>query len=173
MTAAERERLFVDLFERNRSRLLRLCAAYAGSAADADDLFQDVMVNVWNGLPSFRGDASASTWLYRITVNTALMWRRSRARETRVIVHSVDAASAARAVAASPSDPDERTERMRRAIAALPAKERVCLTLHLEGISYKEIAAITGMTVNYVGVRISRAKRAVEARMKGDDRGPV
>ena len=165
MNAAERERLFADIFETNRSRLLRLCAAYLGSAAEAEDLFQDVMVNVWNGLPAFRRDASVSTWVYRIAVNTALMSRRSRARESVVIDRRGTPASEP---AAPPPrvDHEHRMAALYRAIAALPPQERICITLLLDGLSYKEIAAITGITVNYVGVRISRARHALEARMK-------
>ena len=78
MTHAERELLFLDLFRENKSRILRLCSAYLNSTDDAEDLFQDIMTNVWHHLPGFRQEAKASTWLYRIAVNTALIYRRKR-----------------------------------------------------------------------------------------------
>jgi RNA polymerase sigma-70 factor (ECF subfamily) len=171
VTPGERERLFVEIFEANRPRLLRMCAAYLGSAADADDLFQDVMVNVWNGLPRFRHDADPSTWVYRIAVNTALMWRRTRAREAVTIDRrAVDAGDVA---APGPAGPEEAATlaALHAAIAALPPPDRICIALLLDGMSYKDIAGITGLTVNHVGVRISRAKRALSARMKDSSRG--
>src|SRR5947208_102401 len=78
MTRTERERLFQELFAANRSRIQRLCYGYLGPGGDVDDLFQEVMINVWNSLPSFRGESRPSTWLYRIAVNTALIHRRKR-----------------------------------------------------------------------------------------------
>ena len=64
----------------------RLCGAYAASAADREDLCQDIFVAVWRALPGYRGDASLRTWLYRIAHNVALTWqareRRRQSRET-------------------------------------------------------------------------------------------
>ena len=75
MNRAERERLFHELFAENQSRIQRLCYGFLGSSAEVDDLFQEIMVNVWNSLPGFRGESRPSTWLYRIAVNTALIGR--------------------------------------------------------------------------------------------------
>src|SRR5258708_34464432 len=78
MTYVERERLFVPLFEQTRAGIRRLCYSYLNSADEVDDLFQEIMTNVWNSLPSFRGEAKLSTWVYRVAVNTALIHRRQR-----------------------------------------------------------------------------------------------
>src|SRR5918912_264213 len=78
MTRAERERLFQELFAENRARIQRLCYGYLGPCGETEDLFQEIMANVWNSLPSFRGESRPSTWLYRIAVNTALIYRRKR-----------------------------------------------------------------------------------------------
>src|SRR5438270_566395 len=76
MTHADRERQFLELFERNKASIRRLCYGYLNSTSEADDLFQEVMTNVWNSLPKFRGEAKISTWVYRIAVNTALVYRK-------------------------------------------------------------------------------------------------
>src|SRR5579862_3124746 len=62
MTYAERERLFVALFEHSRAGIRRLCYSYLSSASEVDDLFQEIMTNVWNSLPGFRGEAQLNTW---------------------------------------------------------------------------------------------------------------
>jgi len=162
MNHAERERLFLDLFQENKSRIHRLCFAYLNSPADIDDLFQDIMTNLWNALPSFRGDSHPNTWLYRIAVNTALLYRR-RQRPSAPLpeIEPVDL---------SPSthqhmEESERLAALRRAIAQLPDQDRLIITLLLESLSYKEIAEVTGLTVNHVGVKISRIKHAIEQRM--------
>ena len=76
MNQGERERLFLELFQQNKASIQRLCWGYLDSPHDAEDLFQEIMANVWNSLPSFRGESKISTWVYRIAVNTALVHRK-------------------------------------------------------------------------------------------------
>jgi len=160
MTRADRERLFHELFAENQSRIQRLCYGYLGPTGEVDDLFQDIMVNVWNSLPAFRGEARASTWLYRIAVNTALIYRRKR-RPTGPLPELRDPGRGAH----QGLEDEERLAALRAAIATLPDQDRVVVTLLLEGLSYKDISEITGLTVNYVGVKISRIKQVLEERL--------
>ncbi len=157
MNHAERERLFVEVFERNRASLRRLCHGYLGAAGEVDDLFQEIMTNVWNSLPSFRGEARISTWVYRIAVNTAIMHRRKRrpSEELREVADQ-------RGSVLQDLERRERLEALHRAIARLGDQDRLIVSLLLEGLSYREIADITGITVNYVGVKISRIKQTLE-----------
>src|SRR5499427_3491752 len=92
MKHSERERLFLELFDRHRARIQRLCFGYLNSAAESEDLFQEIMTNVWNSLPGFRGDSQPGTWLYRVAVNTALMHRR-RQRPTEDLPELTDQAA--------------------------------------------------------------------------------
>jgi RNA polymerase sigma-70 factor (ECF subfamily) len=158
MTRAERERLFDELFAGNQARIRRLCYGYLGQCGEVEDLFQEIMVNVWNSLPGFRGESSASTWLYRIAVNTALIYRRKR-RRTEPLPELADPARGAQ----ENLEDGERLAALRSAIYGLPDQDRLIITLVLEGLSYKQVAEITGLTVNHVGVKISRIKRVLEA----------
>jgi len=160
VTQAERERLFLDLFRANKARIHRLCYGYLNSAADAEDLFQEVMANVWNSLPRFRGEANPATWLYRIAVNTALIYRRRR-RPEEPLTEIPDRGGGPHEAL----EQEQQLAALRRAIASLAEGDRLIVALLLEDLSYKEIAEITGMTVNYVGVKISRIKQALEQRM--------
>ena len=166
MTRTERERLFQELFAANRSRIQRLCFGYLGPGGDVDDLFQEVMINVWNALPSFRGEARPSTWLYRIAVNTALIHRRKR-RPAEPLPELRDPARGAQ----QSLEDAERLAALRTAIASLPDQDRLIMTLLLEGMSYKEISEITGLTVNHVGVKISRAKAVLEEMLTEEHNG--
>src|SRR5579883_1228145 len=154
MTRSERERLFTELFADNQARIQRLCYGYLGPCGEVEDLFQEIMVNVWNSLPSFRGESKPGTWLYRIAVNTALLYRRKR-RTTEPLPDLVDPSHGAQRTL----EDRERLAALRAAIATLPDQDRVVVTLLLDGLSYKEIAEITGLTVNHVGVKISRIKQ--------------
>jgi RNA polymerase sigma-70 factor (ECF subfamily) len=168
MTRGERERLFHELFAENRARIQRLCYGYLGPGGDVDDLFQEVMINIWNSLPSFRGESRASTWMYRVAVNTALVHRRKR----RVSEPLPELRDPARGAQQSLED-EERLAALRSAIATLPDQDRLIITLLLEALSYKEIADITGLTVNHVGVKISRIKQALEEILTEANHGAV
>ncbi|HTS62628.1 MAG TPA: RNA polymerase sigma factor [Candidatus Acidoferrales bacterium] len=160
MNHSERERLFLELFHQHRARIQRLCYGYLNSAAECEDLFQEIMTNVWNSLPGFRGDSQAGTWLYRIAVNTALMHRR-KLRPTEELCDLPDSACGPQQTL----EQQERLAALHCAIATLPDQDRLVVTLLLEGLSYREIAEITGITVNYVGVKINRIKHAIEQKM--------
>lgn len=140
MTYAERERLFVPLFEQSRAGIRRLCYAYLNSASEVDDLFQEIMTNVRKNLPKFRGEAKLSTWVYRIAVNTALIHHRRR-RSSEELSDMADH----RVSAQGDLEREEQLAALHRAIAQLG-----------EGLNYKEIADVTSITVNYVRVEISR-----------------
>jgi RNA polymerase sigma-70 factor (ECF subfamily) len=168
MKHSERERLFLELFHQHRARIQRLCYGYLNSASESEDLFQEIMTNVWNSLPGFRGDSQPGTWLYRIAVNTALMHRRKQ-RPTEELVDLADHAVGAQ----QNLEQQERLAALHRAIAMLSDQDRLIVTLLLEGLSYREIAEITGITVNYVGVKINRIKQAIEQKMTEVSHGAV
>lgn len=148
--------------------LQRLCYGYLGSAEHVEDLLQEIMTNVWNSLPSFRGEARISTWVYRIAVNTALVFRK-KWRSGEELTELADPGRGTH----QRLEEEERLRALRKAIASLPSQDRVIVTLLLEGLSYKEISEITGISVNYVGVKISRIKQALEDLMTEVTRGAV
>jgi RNA polymerase sigma-70 factor (ECF subfamily) len=168
MTTPERERLFLELFADRRAALQRLCYGFLGSPEEVEDLCQEIMTNVWNSLPSFRAESAIHTWVYRIAVNTALVYRKKIRRGEQL----PDLADA-RAGAHQNMEQEESLDALRRAIAGLADQDRLIVTLLLEGLSYKEIAEITGLTVNYVGVKISRIKLVLEQLMTEVTHGAV
>src|SRR5262249_8195412 len=131
MNHAERERLFLDLLLQNKSRIQRLCFAYLNSTSDTDDLFQEIMTNVWNALPKSRGDSHPNTWLYRIAVNTALLYRRKQ-RPMNPLPET-DLADRSPSTHTRLED-EERLALLRRAIAELPDQDRLIMTLLLESL---------------------------------------
>jgi RNA polymerase sigma-70 factor (ECF subfamily) len=168
MNHAERERIFLELYQRHKAPLERLCFAYLNSADDVEDLFQEVMSNVWNALPGFRGEAQYATWLYRIAVNTALLYRRKR-KPGEALPEIADPSAGVQ----QNLEDRERLAQLRAAIAELPEQDRLIVSLLLEGLSYREIAEITGLTVNYVGVKLSRIKQAIEHRLSEVTHGAI
>ena len=125
------------------------------SAADRDDLFQDIFLAVWRALPSFRGDASTRTWIYRIAHNLALSWQtRDRRRQSRETQLDEDVESAGHT--------DLRRLALKQAIAGMKPADRTLTLLWLEGLSAAEIEGVTGVKSATVAVRLSRIRRATQ-----------
>jgi RNA polymerase sigma-70 factor (ECF subfamily) len=148
-------RRFAELIEAYAAPIRRLCSAYAWTATDREDLFQDIFLAVWRALPGFRGDASVRTWLYRIAHNVALTWqkrdRRRQSREMPLAENVEDPHSA--------GEPDLRRLALERAIAGLNPADRALTLLWLEGLSAAEIEDVTGVKAATVAVRLSRIRK--------------
>lgn len=144
-------------------RVWRTCWHYTQNAEDAKDCAQEAMVKAWRALPSFRGECSLETWMYRICVRCCLDFLRAKKRRPTDSMDTLNEAGF------DPPDPapqpdaaviarDERG-RLRQAIALLPEDMRTALILSvLEGRTYEDIARITGAAVGTVKSRINRAR---------------
>jgi RNA polymerase sigma-70 factor (ECF subfamily) len=174
--------LFRALYDANHERVYRLLGRMA-SPHDAEDLTQIVFAKAAKALPQFRGDAQASTWLYRIAANVASDWLRSRpAHEAKLTVHLPETAdgetgqdSASAALADTQPSPEQRLARkdmqdcIRREIAKLPEGQSEVLILgELGGLTDEEVAQTLGISRENAKVRLHRAraqlKKAIEVR---------
>ena len=165
MTAdPERERRFLDLVGANRSRLTRIARAYAGT--DWADLHQEILLQVWRSLDAFEGRSAASTWLYRVALNTAITWRRKLSPYADAVVETGEGLREPSGEL-SPRDPLHVLDEF---LATLNPVDRGVLLLYLDDVTYAEIAVITGLTESNVGVRLNRLKRAFTERYIGERR---
>ncbi|MEM7575385.1 MAG: RNA polymerase sigma factor [Bacteroidota bacterium] len=155
MTPKEKERQFEAFYRDYQHKLYRLCCSFCGDEeADVADLYQEILLQIWKALPGFRGQAQLSTWAYRIAINTGTAFRRNRTRR-----HLPRVIKDADLPAQEQHPKDERLQQLRAGIARLLPSDRLLITLQLEGLSYAEIAAISGHNTNQIGVRLHRAKR--------------
>ena len=145
--------------------LSRLARGYVDSAADHDDLLQEILIAVWKALPRFRGEASEYTFVLRIAHNRAVTYAsRSRRLAARTAELSTDQPAEALVVE------DDAGEELRRAVRKLPTVQRRVVMLHLEGLSPAEIATVEGITENNANVRLSRARQALRELLVGEGR---
>lgn len=160
------------ILRENARPLERLIASYARSDADRADLRQDVALALWSALPSFRADCSERTFLLRVAHNRALTFITKRGLPTEDVEDHAD-----RVVATTGKNPamvyerKERASALLAAVRALPVPHRQVITLLLEGLPYREIAAVLGTTENNIGVRANRARAAVRVLIEGADVG--
>jgi RNA polymerase sigma-70 factor, ECF subfamily len=152
------------LVRRHRGRIYRIALRMLGDPHDAEDVAQDVVIQLWTALAGFTGASSFTTWLYRIVVNRCLNKTRRR-RWTRPVLDD-DPAPAAGA-----DDTVIAQQRMRatmEAIAALPPEQRAVIVLHqLEGLSYREVAAVVNISEDAVRGRLHRARMDLLHTLQG------
>ena len=159
---------FLKLVADNGARLLKICRVYAWSRADQDDLYQEMLFQLWRALPNLREASHADTWLYRIALNTAISFvRKDKSRRSRFVsasdepIHDVPDTRLTRNAEA-----DEKFAQLSQAIAQLNPTEKAIITLFLEDLSYERIAEVLGVTENNVGVMLHRAKKKLSTLMK-------
>lgn len=161
MQEAERNRVFEGWMEAHGAILFKVARAYGATLADREDLFQEIALQVWNSVPSFRGDAAASTWIYRVALNTALAWTRKQRKHGR----GRQDLEAAAGVLISAAGSDPRLDWIYQRIAELDEVSRSLALLMLDGFSYRDMAQILGLSESNVGVKINRIKAALTAQL--------
>jgi len=161
---------FAGAFETLRPSVFAVACRLAGPD-DAEDVVMDTYLRAWQALPNFEGRASLKSWLYRIAFNCATDLRRRRKRSPEVRVEPADDGQDAMERVADPEavlpgevlEADETRAQLARALRQLPEDHRVVLELrYMDGLSYAEIAAATGIGIGTVMSRLFNAKRKLQ-----------
>jgi RNA polymerase sigma-70 factor (ECF subfamily) len=148
---------FEQIVEDNKERMFRLCRIYATAPLEPEDLFQEVIYEIWRSLDSFRGESAISTWIYRIALNVCSRARqKQRAYNQRLVrldsIHIESIPDTRRAPR------DDRFEELRQCIGKLKDTEQTLVVLLLDELPYREIAEITGLNENTVAVKLKRIR---------------
>ncbi len=151
---------FSDLLERHYDRIFRLAFRLTGSAADAEDLTQDVCLALPGKLSGFRGDARFTTWLYRVVVNAATDRQRKSIRYARAAEGWGDVERARQAEADEARDA---RDWLTRAMGCLPEDLRTTVALILDDLTHAEAAAVLGVSEGTVSWRVSEARKRLRA----------
>ena len=151
---------FAGLYRLHRRRVYSLCLRHTGNVFDAEDLTQDIFIQVWKKANTFRGDADFKSWLYKVALNFARLHSRRQRREGKVL--SGDLAEQTLCSVHSRSyNPAERLA-LRQALSCLTDLRRRTVLLHdIEGLTHNEIASRTGVTVIASKSRLHRAHTAL------------
>jgi RNA polymerase sigma-70 factor, ECF subfamily len=163
VTENEQKHIFETWLDHSKALIFKIVRAYAFTAMDRDDLFQEITIQVWRSIPAFRQESSVTTWIYRISLNTAITWLRKErkhyeAKETLDGVQYI--------LRENQIQSDERLDWLYEEIYRLDEIDRSITLLLLDGFSYKEMAAMLGITESNVGVKINRIKKQLITRSK-------
>ncbi|MGP0067483.1 MAG: RNA polymerase sigma factor [Isosphaeraceae bacterium] len=157
------ESLFKSWLTEYGGAILKVARAYTLTTEDCQDLVQEILLQVWRSLPQFRGQAGASTWIYRVALNTALDWhrkeRRRRVRQRPIL--EIEDRSVAGLDIAQQAVRRELVERLYAAIRRLPKADAALVLLYLDDLSYRQMAEVMGISESHVGVKLNRAKKAL------------
>lgn len=148
---------FVALVEDYKQIIYKVCYMYASGADHLNDLYQEVVINLWKAYPHFRGESKVSTWVYRIGLNTCVSFYRKSKNRPEVIPITVDLEDFA-----YEEDKTTQLRELYRMINRLHPLERAIILLWLEEKNYHEIAEITGLTRNHVAVKLNRIKEKLK-----------
>jgi RNA polymerase sigma-70 factor (ECF subfamily) len=160
------ETIFLKTVESNKDRIFRICRSYSADSDDAKDLFQEVLLNLWKSLPSFKYKSNIDTWVYRITINICLRTKQFSDKKQKhfVKLESIHIENIEDII--TPNENEILFLKLSECIKKLEGMEKSIILLHLEGIPYKEIAQIFGLTENHVAVKIKRIKNKLQTCIK-------
>lgn len=130
---------------------------FSKNPEEVADLYQEILINLWNGFPKFRGDSNVRTWIYRVSLNTCISSEREKSRNRDTLPLKMDINLF--------NDLDEDTKQvqmLRNRISKLGPFDRAIVLLWLENLSYDEIGAIVGISAKNVSVRLVRIKEQLK-----------
>lgn len=157
MTTESNERIdFNRLVAKYKSTVYSVCYMFADDKMLADDLFQEVLINLWRGFDMFRGDANLRSWIYRVSMNTCISYRRKK-KTTSV------ALDIAPEIIDGESTESGQARQLRQRIQKLEPLDRAIVLLWLENLPYDEIGAIIGSSPRNIGVRLVRIKEKLKS----------
>ncbi len=153
----ELELEFAQIVKEHKGTIYTVCYMFSKDEAEVADLYQDILVNLWNGYPKFRGESSAGTWIYRVSLNTCISAERKKKRKAETLPLTMDINLFA------DTDEDTRQVKMLRdRISRLGPFDRAIVLLWLENLSYDEIGAIVGISAKNVSVRLVRIREQLK-----------
>jgi len=170
MDIAEQQQRFTEWTREHGAILHHVVNGFA-AGADRHDLMQEVLLAVWKAIPAFRGQAKPTTYLYRVSHNAALLWIRTE-KNYRRRVEQFGAEPAAGSDANADALVDERLGKIYAAIHQLKPVERSLMLLSLDGLSYREMAEVLGLSESNIGVKLNRIKNQLTQTLKGNEHEP-
>ena len=151
-----KEKEFARMVSEQKSTIYTVCYMFSKDQDEVDDLFQEILVNLWNGYDKFEGRSEVSTWVYRVSLNTCISQdRKKKRRKTQVLSLNINLFT----------DQDEDTrqvEMLRKRINQLGPFDRAIILLWLENMSYEEIGQIVGISTKNVSVRLFRIREQLK-----------
>lgn len=161
------EKQFINLINDHQGLIHKVCIMYENDPDGRNDLFQEIVLQLWKSFPTFRGEAKITTWMYRIALNTAISGFRRQSRN----VKTEDLHEVHFNITDYGDDREEDFQRLQGAIRQLSEIERAMIMMALEEVPYEDIAETIGITQNNVRVRMNRIREKLRKLMSQQQMG--
>lgn len=151
------EQEFANIVREHKSTIYTVCYMFSKNQDEVDDLFQEVLLNLWRGIEHFKGESKLATWIYRISLNTCISADRKKKK------HATETLSQQADIYAATDEAETRQIQMlHKRVHRLRPSDRAIVLLWLEGLPYDEIGAITGISAKNVSVRLVRIREELK-----------
>lgn len=170
MTTENQEKIFKEWLAEYKQLIFKVVRTYALNRQDEDDLFQEILLGLWASIPRFRHEAKETTWIYRVALNTALIWTRDKMRKrkrNKEMMASLERIGETTNENYGARDTDRVIEQLYGAIRKLAKVDGSIILMWLEGLSYEQMAEVIGISKTNVGVKLNRARKRLAELLKG------
>lgn len=157
-----------DMIKGNLNRLKAIARSYSRSIDGREDLLQEMFYQLWRGFSSFKGKSQLNTWVYRVALNTAISYVRSRETKPQMITGIDFELDLKLEEASHTGNFQDSVDILEQFLLSLDKIDKAIMMLYLDDISHKQISEITGQSVNVISVRISRMKQKFKQQHMGD-----
>lgn len=157
-----RKNEYIELVQQHAGIIYKVIGLYVDNAEDKKDLHQEILLQSWKSFQNFKGKASFSTWLYKVSLNTVLNHHKKQKNHEELQYMKEEV---------STSEQQENHEVLYQIIKSFNQIDRMLISLHLEGYKNQEVAEITGMTSNHINVKIHRLKAKIIEQFKSMSNG--
>jgi RNA polymerase sigma factor (sigma-70 family) len=157
---------FLALVQAHRRAIYKIAGTYGRTAADRQDLAQEIVLALWQSLARYDVARPFVTWMYRVALNVAISWHRSDRRRRRDLVEDGEAVLEVVAAAPERAALEGEIGRLHDAIASLDELDRALVLLHLEGERHEAIGAVLGISDSNVGTRLGRIKERLRRNLE-------
>ena len=154
---SDSEREFARIVREHKATIYTVCYMFSKDKEEVEDLFQEVLIALWRGFESFRGESNIRSWIYRVSLNTCISAERKKRRRADAVRLDMDIN-----LFSDTDDDSRQVQMLRERIGRLGVFDRAIILLWLENLSYEEIGAIVGITAKNVSVRLVRIREQLK-----------
>jgi RNA polymerase sigma factor (sigma-70 family) len=147
------ESAFLQQIDQHQGIIHKICRLYRDSPEDREDLFQEIVFQLWKTKHTFQGKAKFSSWMYKVALSTAIATFR---KKKPAIIYTPQLPDLPQT-----EEEDQQRQQLFAALKQLDDADKALMALYLDDLSYEEIAEITGISENYVGVKLTRIRNRI------------
>jgi len=160
------ESVFKEIEKNQKEKIYGLCKTFVYDVSQADDLYQEVMINLWKNSTKFQKRSQLSTWIYKITLNTSINFNlKENRRKTLIETFFQRVPKLKFEIPQILEEESEDKRKLYNEIESLKNGDKYIIRMYLDEMSYKEIAEVIGVSVNSIGVKVSRIKEKLKNKL--------